>query len=75
MIISLTLATFSLYVNIGIGEKIPKNEDDPRIHDTVEPALTTISQRPVFLVDSPYIDSCLNLSTTAISLQTATFPE
>ena len=33
---------------------------------TVEPPLTATSlQRPLFLVDSPYIDSYVNLSTTA----------
>ena len=39
---------------------------------TVEPPLTATSpQRPLFFVpaDSPYITSCLNLSTTATSLQ------
>ena len=34
---------------------------------TVEPPLTASSpQRPLFWADSSYIDSCLNLSTTAI---------
>ena len=34
---------------------------------TVEPPLTASSpQRSLFLADSPFIDSCLNLSTTAI---------
>ena len=34
--------------------------------NTVEPPLIVTSlQRPLFLADSPYIDSCLNLSTTA----------
>ena len=33
---------------------------------TVEPPITATSpQRPVFLADSPYIDSCFNLSTMA----------
>ena len=31
--------------------------------------VATSLQWPVFLADSPYFDSCLNLSTTAISLQ------
>ena len=36
---------------------------------TVEPPLTTTSlQQPLFLADSPYTDSCLNLSTTATFL-------
>ena len=37
---------------------------------TVEPPRTATSlERPYVLVDSPYIQSCFNLSTTATSLQ------
>ena len=35
-----------------------------KMMNTVEPPLTATSpQRPLFLVDSPYIDSCFNVST------------
>ena len=41
-----------------------------RMLSTVEPPQTASSpRRPLFFADSPYIDSCLNLSTTVTSLQ------
>ena len=52
--------TYFLFQNVLI-KVTPKN--------TVEPQLTATSlQRPLFVVDSPYIDSCLNFS------KMATFP-
>ena len=36
-----------------------------KVRSTVQPPLTVTSlQQPLFLVDSPYTESCLNLSTT-----------
>ena len=36
-----------------------------KIRSTVQPPVTATSlQQPLFLVDSPYTESCLNLSTT-----------
>ena len=57
---------FTLFARTATKRNKKENGNALTIVYTVEPPLAATSpQRPFFQADNPYIDSCLNLSTTA----------